>query len=133
MAVSEETKLANLNRLKATIEEFEKNPSLDLVFELKALSTKRYPVTDEWILWHFEKGSLSFLSDSIRKEQTRFTIRLLKDVIDEIHYKKLNNFSCTHLINHIKWMITENSLRAPRCGERGLMWDEIKGLLSKYS
>jgi hypothetical protein len=47
MAVSEETKLANLNRLKATIEEFEKKPSLDLVFELKALSTKRYPVTDE--------------------------------------------------------------------------------------
>lgn len=126
MAVSEETKLANLNRLKATIEEFEKNPSLDLVFELKALSTKRYPVTDEWILWHFEKGSPSFLSDSIRKEQTRLTIRLLKDVIDEIHYKKLNNFSYKYLVNHIKWMITENSLRAPRCGARGLMWDEIK-------
>jgi hypothetical protein len=47
MAVSEETKLANLNKLKAAIEEFEKNPSLDLAFDLKEFSKKRYPVTDE--------------------------------------------------------------------------------------
>lgn len=126
MVASEETKLANLNRLKAVIEEFEKKPGLDLVLELKALSTKRYPVTDEWILWHYEKDTPNFLSDSIRKEQTRFTISLLKAVIDEIHYKELHNFSYGHLVSHIKWMITENSLRAPRCGERGLMWDETK-------
>jgi hypothetical protein len=126
MAVSEETKLANLNKLKAAIEEFEKNPSLDLAFDLKEFSKKRYPVTDEWILWSFEKDSPGFLSDSIRREQTRFTIRLLKDVIDEIYHKELHNLSYKHLIYHIKWMITENSLRAPRCGSHGLMWDEIK-------
>jgi hypothetical protein len=126
MAVSEETKLANLNKLKAAIEEFEKNPSLDSAFDLKEFSKKRYPVTDEWILWSFEKDSPGFLSDSIRREQTRFTIRLLKDVIDEIYYKELHNLSYKHLIYHIKWMITENSLRAPRCGSHGLMWDEVK-------
>lgn len=126
MAASEETKLANLKRLRAVIEEFEKTPSLDLVCELKLLSTKRYPVTDEWILWNFEKDDPSFLNDSIRKEHIRCTVRLLKDVIDEIHYKWIHNFSFKHLINHIKWMITENSLRAPRCGERGLIWADIK-------
>ena len=72
MAVSEETKLANLKRLRAVIEEFEKTQSLDLLCELKLLSTKRYPVTDEWILWNFEIDDPGFLNDSIRKEHTMY-------------------------------------------------------------
>lgn len=139
MATNEEIKRANLTKLKTVVEKIEETPDdrtlHSLIVELKSLSRKQYPVTDDAIREHFGFELTKEIDSGARKTCVYYTHHVLKDNIDcgiktvakirgECVIEGVDpDYSGT--FKDLKWMITENSLRAPKfCGSVGLLYDE---------
>jgi hypothetical protein len=139
MATSEETKKANLTKLKTVVEKIEKTSDDKMlhtfIVELKSLSRKQYPVTDDVIREHFGFEPTKKIDTSTRKTCVYYTHHVLKDSIncgintvarirgDSVIEGVNPDYSGT--FKEVKWMITENSLRAPKfTGSEGLPYNE---------
>ncbi|MGB9939856.1 hypothetical protein [Methanosarcina sp.] len=139
MATSEEIKKANLAKLKTVVEKIEETPDDSmlhtLIVELKSLSRKQYPVTDDVIREHFGFKPTKEIDKGTRKTCVYYTHHILIDSIncgiktvarirgDSVIEGVNPDYSGT--FKGVKWMITETSLRAPKfSGSEGLLYNE---------
>ncbi len=106
MVASEETKKANLVRLRQVIEEIEATPDDKtlhaLIVELRNLSKKQYPAANEKACY-----IPAFLKDSVESGIKAVAWNRGKSVVDGI------NPDYSGKLNKVKNMITETGLRSP--------------------
>lgn len=139
MSTNKETKIANLTKLKAVVEMIEETPDdktlHTLIVELKNLSKKQYPVTDDVIREHFGFEPTKEIDKDTRKTCVYYTYHVLKDSINygiktvaRIRGNSVIegvNPDYSGIFKEVKWMITETSLRAPKFrGSEGLLYNE---------
>ncbi|RXA20577.1 hypothetical protein EQO05_05530 [Methanosarcina sp. MSH10X1] len=139
MPTSEETKKANLTKLKMVVEKIEETPDdkmlHTLIVELESLSRKQYPVTDDVIREHFGFEPTREIDSGTRKTCVYYTHNVLKDSINcgIKTVAKIRGDSVIEGVNpdysetfkDVKLMITETSLRAPKfSGNEGLLYNE---------
>ncbi|AYK15409.1 MAG: hypothetical protein ACOX7X_08285 [Methanosarcina flavescens] len=139
MTTAEETEKANLIKLKTVVEKIEETPDdkmlHTLIVELKNLSGKQYPVTDDAIREHFGFEPTKEIDEDTRKTCVYYTHHVLKEHIncgiktiarirgDSVIEGVSPDYSGT--FKEVKRMITKTSLRAPKfIGNEGLLYNE---------
>lgn len=139
MATGEEIEKANLTKLKAVVEKIEETPDdkmlHTLIVELKNLSSKQYPVTDDVIREHFGFEPTKEIDKDTRKTCVYYTHHVLRENIN-CGIKTVARIRGNSVVEgvdpdysgtfkEVRWMITETSLRAPKfSGNEGLLYTE---------